>query len=199
MYERISPLCDEDKKLGNAELAALARVWRERKGELVETGEFKQFLQKLQREWAIETGIIERLYSWDRGVTEVLIEQGVDASLIAHKGGLTREKADHVNDVIRDQLDIVDGLFSYVKGAQPLTAHRFSGRALIEQGLGIRCRACRQGPVRHPVRDLSAFRACVVVAVVFSPAFSESVAELVTFEVSICCVTAPASGTDGLS
>lgn len=127
MYERIAPLRDEDKKLGNAELAALARVWAERKGELVETGEFKLFLQKLQREWAIETGIIERLYSWDRGVTEVLIEQGVDASLIAHKGGLTREKADHVNDVIRDQLDIVEGLFSYVKGEQPLTAHFVRG------------------------------------------------------------------------
>lgn len=127
MYERISPLKQEDKNLGNTELAALARVWTERKGELVETGEFKQFLKKLQREWAIETGIIERLYSWDRGVTEVLIEQGVDASLIAHKGGLTREKADHVNDVIRDQLNIVEGLFSYVKGEQPLTAYFIRG------------------------------------------------------------------------
>lgn len=127
MYERILPLREEEKKLGNAELAALARVWNERKSELVGTGEFKQFLQKLQREWAIETGIIERLYSWDRGVTEVLIEHGVDASLIARKGGLTREKADHVNDVIRDQLIIVEGLFSYVKGEQPLTAHFIRG------------------------------------------------------------------------
>jgi len=34
----------------------------------------------------IETGIIERLYTWDRGVTEILIEQGIDATLIAHRG-----------------------------------------------------------------------------------------------------------------
>lgn len=127
MYKRISPLREEEKKFGNSELQALARVWLERKGELVDAGEFKQFLRKLQREWAIETGIIERLYNWDRGVTEVLIEQGVDAAMIAHKGGLTRERAEHVNDVIRDQLSIIEGLFSYVKGEQPLTAHFIRG------------------------------------------------------------------------
>ncbi len=84
-------------------------------------------MKKLQREWAIETGIIERLYSWDRGVTEILIEHGIDASLIAHRGGLTREKAENVNDIIRDQLEIVEGLFSYVKGEQPLTEHFIRG------------------------------------------------------------------------
>lgn len=127
MYEPIAPLLDDHRNLANSELAALARVWAERKGELEESGEFKQFLKKLQREWAIETGIIERLYSWDRGVTEVLIEQGIDASLIAHRGGLTREKAEDVNAIITDQLEIIEGLFSYVKGEQPLTAHFIRG------------------------------------------------------------------------
>ncbi|RAP57238.1 Fic family protein [Oleiagrimonas sp. MCCC 1A03011] len=127
MYVKIKNLTPQDNKLTDNELNALGRVWKERKGELVERGEFKEFLKKLQREWAIETGIIERLYSWDRGVTEVLIEQGVDASLISHKGGLTRETAEHVNDIIRDQLDIVEGLFSHVKGEQPLTEHFIRG------------------------------------------------------------------------
>jgi hypothetical protein len=54
---------------------------------LEEDGAYKEFIKKLQREWAIETGIIERLYSWDRGVTEVLIEQGIEPSIIAHRGG----------------------------------------------------------------------------------------------------------------
>ena len=35
-------------------------------------------LEHLHREWAIETGLIERVYQHDRGVTQTLIEQGVD-------------------------------------------------------------------------------------------------------------------------
>lgn len=123
MYKKIEPLASEDVSLANDELAALAKVWVERKGDLEERGEFKEFLKKLQREWAIETGIIERLYSWDRGVTEVLIEQGVDSSLVAHRGGLDRGKAENVTAMIQDQLEIVEGLFGYVAGEQPLTEH----------------------------------------------------------------------------
>lgn len=127
MYQRIQPLLEEEKKLQDVELSALSKVWTERKDELSTSGEYKQFLKKLQREWAIETGIIERLYSWDRGVTEVLIEQGIDASLISHKGGLNRETAEHVNEIIKDQLDIIEGLFSYVKGDEPLTEYFIRG------------------------------------------------------------------------
>ena len=127
MYQKIKPLTENDYALADGELGALGRVWKERRSELVDGGEFKKFLQKLQREWAIETGIIERLYSWDRGVTEVLIEQGIDASLISHRGGLNREKAENINDIIRDQLEIVEGLFSYVKGEHPLTEHFIRG------------------------------------------------------------------------
>src|SRR5215217_6828065 len=88
MYQRISAFPDNIGALAMPELAALSKVWLERKSELEKGGAFQEFLKKLQREWAIETGIIERLYSWDRGVTEVLIEQGIDSALIAHRGGL---------------------------------------------------------------------------------------------------------------
>lgn len=126
-YVNIQEYPDNSLKLGSAELSALGTVWLEKKSELEETGFFAVFLKKMQREWAIETGIIERLYSWDRGVTEVLIEQGIDASLISHQGGLRREEADHVKNIIDDQLSIVEGLFSFVKGEQPLTEHFIRG------------------------------------------------------------------------
>lgn len=113
--------------LGSAELSALATVWREKKSELEETGVFIEFLKKMRREWAIETGIIERLYTWDRGITEVLIEQGIDASLISHQGGLQRDEADHIKKIIDDQLSIVEGLFTFIKGEQPLTEHYIRG------------------------------------------------------------------------
>ena len=71
------------------ELRALTSVWQEKRAALEDDGAYKEFIKKLQREWAIETGIIERLYTWDRGVTEVLIEQGIESSLISHKGGVS--------------------------------------------------------------------------------------------------------------
>lgn len=109
------------------ELRALSSVWQERKMALQEDGAYKEFIKKLQREWAIETGIIERLYSWDRGVTEVLIEQGIDSSIIAHRGGVTQRDADHIKSLINDHLDIVEGLFGYIKGKEPLTEHFIRG------------------------------------------------------------------------
>jgi hypothetical protein len=104
-------------------LKALATIWREQRSTLETEGKFHQFVKHLQREWAIETGIIERLYTWDRGVTVALIEQGIDASLIAHKSGLAPGEAKHAFDLITDQLAVVEGLFAFVKGEQPLTEH----------------------------------------------------------------------------
>lgn len=126
-YQRIEAFPDNAASYGSSELTALATVWREKQDELQETGVFQDFLKKLQREWAIETGIIERIYTWDRGVTEVLIEQGIESSLIAHQGGIQREEAEHKKKIIDDQLSIVEGLFSFVKGDQPLTEHFIRG------------------------------------------------------------------------
>lgn len=127
MYIEIKALTDQDKGLASQELFALSKVWLERKVEMEQRGEYQEFLKKLRREWAIETGIIERLYTWDRGVTEVLIEQGIDASLIAHQGGLRRDEADHVKNIIDDQLTAIEHLFSFVKGEQSLTEHFIRG------------------------------------------------------------------------
>lgn len=109
------------------EVRALAAVWQERKAELEQNGAYKEFIKKLQREWAIETGIIERLYNWDRGVTEVLIEQGVDSSIISHRGGVTQAQADHIKLMIDDHLSVVEGLFGYVKGEEPLSEYFIRG------------------------------------------------------------------------
>lgn len=125
-YQRIQPF----PALGEhdfPELRALSSVWRERKTALEEDGAYRDFIKRLQREWAIETGIIERLYVWDRGVTEVLIEQGIESSVIAHRGGVSQRDAEHIQAIINDHLGIVEGLFGYVKGEEPLTEHFIRG------------------------------------------------------------------------
>ncbi|MES0489137.1 MAG: Fic family protein [Leptospirales bacterium] len=122
-YNNVSKLAKNVFNLKSTELQALCDIWNEKKGELEQSNEYQEFIKKLQREWAIETGIIERLYTWDRGVTELLIEQGIDSSLISHKGGLLKDEAENVKILIDDQYNIVEGLFSYVKGEQPLNEH----------------------------------------------------------------------------
>ena len=125
-YERIRPFPTPDA-FPFPELRALTSVWREKKSELENDGAYKEFIKKLQREWAIETGIIERLYSWDRGVTEVLIEHGIESSIISHRGGVSQEDAEHIQALIKDHLGIVEGLFGYVKGEEPLSEYFIRG------------------------------------------------------------------------
>ncbi|KJY89234.1 Fic family protein [Pseudoalteromonas piscicida] len=117
------PSTETLQKLRSTELKALTELWHEKKGELENSGEYRNFIKKMQREWAIETGIIERLYTWDRGVTETLIEQGIDASLISHGGGISRDEAENIAKMIKDQQDIVEGLFAFIKGDQPFSEH----------------------------------------------------------------------------
>lgn len=126
-YSRIADLPEDAGRFESSELRALGEVWKEKRAEQEKTGVFQEFLKKMQREWAIETGIIERLYVWDRGVTEVLIQHGIDSSNIAHESGMNRMEAEHAKAIIDDQLEIVEGLFSHVKGEQPLTEHFIRG------------------------------------------------------------------------
>lgn len=125
-YQRIQPF-PAPHTYEFPELRALSSVWHERKVALEEDGAYKEFIKKLQREWAIETGIIERLYTWDRGVTEVLIEQGIESSIISHRGGVSQRDAENIQTLIYDHLEIVEGLFVYIKGEEPLTEYFIRG------------------------------------------------------------------------
>ena len=122
-YQFIEHLPSNAEELASVELRALTTVWNDKKNSLIKTNLYQNFIANLNREWAIETGLIERLYHWDRGVTEVLIEQGIDSAIIAHQGRVQRDTAEQIKSLIDDQLGIVEGLFSYVKREQPLTEH----------------------------------------------------------------------------
>ena len=55
--------------LEQGELAALARVWQEERDRLADSEALPTFNEKLRREWAIETRLIERVYDFDSGCT----------------------------------------------------------------------------------------------------------------------------------
>ncbi|MGI9249617.1 MAG: Fic family protein [Pseudohongiellaceae bacterium] len=117
------PPQQECDALASSELVTLHKRWLEKKGALENSAEYSDFIKKMLREWAIETGIIERLYTWDRGVTEILIEQGIDASIISHNSGIKPDEADNIAKMIEDQRGTVEDLFSFVKGERAFSEH----------------------------------------------------------------------------
>ena len=104
--------------LADRELAALSSVWVEQRAELSKSSLMSEFAVRLKREWAIETGLIERLYTLDRGITQIMIEQGVDAALIPHR---SNQKPESTVAIIGDQQDAIESVFTFVNGNRALS------------------------------------------------------------------------------
>lgn len=117
-WQRITDLPDDWKNLTTDRLKHLAQTWLEQKDKLNPKA-IQELTTRLQRQWAIETGLIENLYTLDRGITQTLIERGLDAVDIPH--GSSNKPAQHVKRLIKDQQNVVEGLFDFVKGQRPLS------------------------------------------------------------------------------
>jgi len=118
-WKPIEDLPSSWEELASSEFPSLVTVWNEQAQRLRSSGEFKTFMERLRREIAIETGIIERLYTIDRGVTRLLIEQGINESLIPH--GMTDRPIRQVISLIQDQEAAIEGLFDFVGGQRTLS------------------------------------------------------------------------------
>lgn len=109
----------DPEKLADKELQALSGVWIDRRFVLGESQSVWEFTERLKREWAIETGLIERLYTLDRGVTELMIEHGVNALYIPNSAG--NKTPTHIADMIGDQRDAIESVFAFVRGGRQLS------------------------------------------------------------------------------
>lgn len=105
--------------LAKPELHNLAEIWVEQRHVLEQSEGLKAFNERLRREWAIETGLLERIYTLDRGVTQMLIEHGIDAAYISNQVGTN--DSDRVIAIIRDHEAAIEGLFAFVRGDRPLS------------------------------------------------------------------------------
>ena len=117
-WQPISDYTVEPADLAQDELRILESVWQEQRDRLAGRDAFQRFNERLKREWAIETGLIERLYVLDRGITQLLIDRGIDASLIPH-GAVKNPEL--VVSMINDHEAVVDGIFEFVIGKRPLS------------------------------------------------------------------------------
>lgn len=101
------------KELAASEMESIRKIWAEQRERLKGSSQLSQFTERLSREWAIETGIIENLYQIERGVTQTLIERGFQAEFLTH--GSTNKPTSYVINLLRDQQDALDGIFDFIK------------------------------------------------------------------------------------
>lgn len=97
----IANIESDPNDLGASEVPGIKAVWSDQRERLKGTEQLQKFEEKLNREWAIETGLIENLYDIDRGVTQMLIEHGFKADLLSH--GSTNKPKEYVIQILNDQ------------------------------------------------------------------------------------------------
>jgi Fic family protein len=92
-----------------------------RKREILKSGskEYEDFLNRLKRQHAIETGIIERLYDLKEGITETFIKEGFVESYIQH--GDTNISPSKLMGYLSDHFEAIDFIFDVVKNERPIS------------------------------------------------------------------------------
>lgn len=117
-WKPIEDLPTNKSELNNPQIITLVKAWHDQAEELKQKEEYQTFLMQLRRQWAIETGILERLYTLSDGATKTLIEKGLDATFFSHDD---KEKPPgEVLNIIRDQHQAIEGLYDFISGNRPL-------------------------------------------------------------------------------
>src|SRR5258706_6559983 len=118
-WSHITDLPTDVDALASPELKSVAGIWKEQADRLHKINAVQAFNDQLAREWSIETGVIENVYHIDKGVTLILIEKGIEASLIPY--GTSDRPAEEVVQIVRDHQAALDGLFAFVKQQRELS------------------------------------------------------------------------------
>lgn len=111
---------DKWAKVNTSRIDDIAPSWFSKREKLQENSqEYLDFINRLKREHAIETGVVERLYDLKKGITETFIKEGFVQSYLSH--GDTNVPTQTLMNHLKDHLDAVDFVFDIVKENRPLT------------------------------------------------------------------------------
>jgi len=98
----------------------LAPSWYKRREGLTEDDEdYRDFLERLKREHAIETGIVEKLYDLSEGITQTFIKEGFVETYIGHDD--TNIAPGELMAYLKDQFEALDFVFSVVQDHRELS------------------------------------------------------------------------------
>jgi hypothetical protein len=103
-----------------SKLDDLAPSWFRKREQLKEgSAEYEDFLNKLKRQHAIETGIVEKLYDLKEGITQTFIKEGFVESYLQH--GDTNISPRQLMGYLQDQFEAIDFVFDVVKQDRQIT------------------------------------------------------------------------------
>ena len=98
----------------------LAPSWYKKRKEFEEGQEsYDEFLTKLKRQHAIETGVVEKLYDLTEGITQTLIKNGFVESYIGHND--TNIPPKKLMQFLHDHFEAMDFIFDLVKSNRNLS------------------------------------------------------------------------------
>ena len=107
-------------KVNTSTLDEILPSWLKKREQLKNNPkEYYYFLEKIKRQHAIETGVIEKLYDLKEGVTETFIREGFVSSYLQH--GDTNISEDKLMKYLKDHLSAIDYIFDLVKNNRNLT------------------------------------------------------------------------------
>ncbi len=120
-WKPIEPLNSVGSSYNFSEIDSLQRQWLSIRGRREESNPhaYNAFLERLDRSGAIETGIIEGLYTLDRGVTETLVQRGFNAELIDRSA--TNKDPEELVRVLEDHQQAAEGVYHYIREGRPLS------------------------------------------------------------------------------
>ena len=104
-----------------SEINALQRRWLDVKSsrEAENPDTYKAFSERLERRWAIETGIIEGIYDISQGMTQTLVEHGLSADLI--DAGSTNKNPQELVTVLQDHVEAAEFVTESIRRQTPFS------------------------------------------------------------------------------
>ena len=119
-WSPIKNLSSDLINLSDTELRAFEEEWKVVREQLSKEA-IAELIEQMKREWAIETGKIENLYTLDEGITETLINKGIVAKYISHNS--TNRDPEELEAILIDHKNVIEGLFDFIAGRQELSLH----------------------------------------------------------------------------
>src|SRR5437879_6405442 len=117
-WRPLNDLSSEWMSLARPDIDDSREAWVIERQSLEDEAKLDRLYERLATRWAIETGLIERVYTMDRGITETLVDLGLQA---LDKFRQTGQVSANVARIIEDQRAALDFVFTYLNEERPLS------------------------------------------------------------------------------